>query len=192
MTHPKLYMLLLGCRPPGRHTEQHDVFFCIGSAPKDLVPQIKEFWPGAGTLHVDAWREVTQVDGYKVQVVSRQKVGAPGEGAPDEQAPTLFFINLGGYKEFQFDEFHYKMLVVANNKEEAIRKAKQTAFFKHTGIKGAPAHIDDKWGVDVDDLYPIQDILSDTLKLEYSLRLTPASAAGEDPIRLGYFKLHML
>jgi hypothetical protein len=26
----------------------------------------------------------------------------------------LFFINLGGYKENEFEEYHYKMLAVAN------------------------------------------------------------------------------
>ncbi|MGN6440105.1 MAG: DUF1543 domain-containing protein [Agriterribacter sp.] len=33
-------MLLLGCKPAGRHTEQHDVFFGIGASLKDLIPDI--------------------------------------------------------------------------------------------------------------------------------------------------------
>ncbi len=187
MTNPKLFMLLLGCRPPGRHTEQHDVFFGIGTTPRDLVPQIKAFWPGAGTLHVDAWREVTQVEGYQVLVVPR-----PESKAPVEASATLFFINLGGYKAAEFDEFHYKMIAVAKDRGEAIRKAKQTAFYKHTGFKGAAAHIDDTYGVDVDDIYPVDEILPGTLKQQYSIQLIAGAATGEDALHLGYFKLNKL
>jgi len=39
----KLFMLLLGCKPPGRHTEQHDVFFGIARSLRDLVPEIQAF-----------------------------------------------------------------------------------------------------------------------------------------------------
>lgn len=184
-------MLLLGCRPPGRHTEQHDVFFGIGNTIKDLVPQIVAFWPGAGPLHVDAWREVTLVDGYRINVVPREQ-----EAAATKEAPELFFINLGGYKGAQFDEFHYKMVVVALDKAAAAHRARQTAFYKHTGIKGAPAHIDDQWGVDVDELHRVTDILSPGLKQQYRLQITPAAltaaAAEEDLLHLGYFKLHKL
>jgi Domain of Unknown Function (DUF1543) len=61
----KLYMLLLGCRPEGRHTEQHDVFFHIGESLESLIPAIVEFWPEAkGKIHVDAWREVTRVGDF--------------------------------------------------------------------------------------------------------------------------------
>ena len=183
-------MLLLGCRPPGRHTEQHDVFFGIGNAVKDLVPQIKAFWPGAGPLHVDAWREVTLVDGYRITVLPREQ-----EAVLAGDAPSLYFMNLGGYLEAQFDEFHYKMLVVAPHKAAAIKKSKQTAFYKHTGFKGAPAHIDDQWGVAVDELYLVKDILPGQLKQQYSLQILPADPAleaQEDRLHLGYFKLNKL
>ena len=69
----------------------------------------------------------------------------------------LFFLNLGGYKKGEFEEYHYKMLVACNNKGEAIKGAKQTVFYKHTGFAGAESHIDDKYGVDVDDVYQIED-----------------------------------
>ncbi|MBW3545092.1 MAG: DUF1543 domain-containing protein [Bacteroidetes bacterium] len=191
MKQPQLFMLLLGCRPPGRHTEQHDVFFGIGNTVKDLVPQIKAFWPGSGPLHVDAWREVSYVDGYRIAVVPREQ-----EVAPTQEAPGLFFINLGGYKEAQFDEFHYKMIVVALDKAAAAQRAKQTAFYKHTGFRGAASHIDDQWGVDVDELHRVTDILSPGLKQQYRLQITPAAltaaAVEEDLLHLGYFKLHKL
>lgn len=178
---PKLFMLLIGCRPPGRNTEQHDVFFSIGDSIRDILPQANDFWPQAGsTLHLDAWREVNLVNGYQVWVTAA--AGSTGEH-------QLFFINLGGYKQGEFEEFHYKMLVVAKDKADAIKESKQTAFYKHTGFKGATSHIDDKYGVDVDDLFAIPDILPLAIKKQFSLQLTPAPAAmAADELHLGYFK----
>jgi hypothetical protein len=184
MPQPKLYMTLLGCRPTGRNTEQHDVFFGIGESIKDLIPQIKKFWPGAGTIHVDAWREVTAVDGFRISVVPKQDV------TNESQERNLFFLNLGGYKEAEFDEFHYKLLVIAENKAEAIRKAKQTTFYKHTGFKTAPSHIDDKFGVDVDELHQVKDILSDELKQLYSIKI--GLTEHQDQLHLGYFPFNKL
>ena len=68
----KLYMILLGCRPNGRFTEQHDIFFGIGNSLKELIPQMKAFWPEAkGKIHIDSWREVTTVDNCKIEIVSK-------------------------------------------------------------------------------------------------------------------------
>jgi hypothetical protein len=101
----------------------------------------------------------------------------------------LFFINLGGYKENEFDEFHYKMLVASEDKAEAVKRAKSTAFYKHTQFDGAKSHIDDKYGVDVDDLYQIEEVLDEALKNQFSIELTPAQDGAEDQLHLGYFKL---
>jgi hypothetical protein len=184
---PKLFMLLLGCKPTGRFTEQHDIFFDIGTDLKSLVQHIRDYWPEGGEkLHIDAWRQVTHVDSFQVDVI-------PRSAAYDVASQRLFFINLGGYKPDEFDEFHYKMIVAAPDKGEAVQKAKKTAFYRHTGFAGAESHIDDKYGVDVDDIYDIQDILPEAVKTRYCLRLTnTAGKEGEDPIRLGYFQLHKL
>jgi len=185
----KLFMLLLGCKPAGRNTEQHDIFFGIGNSLKELIPDILEAWPEAKKkIHVDAWREVNFVDGYAIQVYDK---GLELSNAADEVA-RLFFINLGGYKENEFEEFHYKMLVACTDKSEAIKLAKETAFYKHTGFKGAASHIDDKYGVDVDDIFEIEEILSPGLKEKYGLRLSPSDNVVEDKINLGYFKLDKL
>ncbi|HET6994155.1 MAG TPA: DUF1543 domain-containing protein [Chitinophagaceae bacterium] len=182
---PKLFMLLIGCTPPGRHIEQHDVFFGIGETLRDLVPQMISFWPGENRLHLDAWRAITCVNGYKVEVVPRE----PGQqGSPVK----LFFINLGGYKQNEFEEFHYKMVIAAPGKAEAIGIAKQTAFFRHTGFEGANSHVDDKYGVDVDDVYEITDILPRETKEQYRLVVSDGDSAVEDELHLGYFKLSML
>ena len=185
----KLFMLLLGATPNGRHTEQHDIFFGIAETLKDLVPAIKESWPEAGDkIHIDAWREVHFVDGYNVQVYEKNQL--PVEAGETEN--RLFFLNLGGYKQNEFEEFHYKMIVACENKSIAIRRAKETAFYKHTGFKEAPSHVDDKYGVDVDDIFEIEDILPKHIKENYSLILSPINNITEDKINLGYFQLHRL
>jgi hypothetical protein len=187
MQNPKLFMLMLGCRPEGRNTEQHDMFFGIGEQVSDLIPAIKAFWPEAkGNIHVDGWREVTQVDGYRIAVVPKE------QGITESGMEKLFFLNLGGYKPGEFDEFHYKMLAVAPEQAGAVKQAKQTAFYKHTGFKGATSHIDDKFGVDVDELHEVKDILPAEVKQKYTLEISPAEGAAEDELYLGYFQLHKL
>lgn len=173
-------MVLLGCKPKGRFTEQHDVFFGIANSLKELVPQMNACWPEAkNKLHIDAWREVNFVDGYQIAVTESDR--------PAINAENLFFINLGGYKENEFDEFHYKMLVVAETLALATKKAKETAFYKHNGFKGATSHIDDKYGIDVDDLYKVSEILDTQLKQKYYLSISKTENTTEDKIHLGYF-----
>ena len=177
-----LHMIMLGCTPKGRFTEQHDIFFCIGSSLKELIPDMNAFWPEAkGRIHIDAWQKVTFVDGFTIEVV------ANNENLVQEE--QLFFLNLGGYKEGEFEEYHYKVLVVAKTKAEAIKKAKQTTFYKHYGFKGAESHIDDKYGVDVDDIHNIEDILSDKFKSQYRLKITKTNIISEDEKHIGYLKL---
>ena len=182
-------MILIGCRPKGRNTEQHDVFFGIAKELRDLVPAITDFWKGAGPIHVDGWRIVNHVDSYRVGITENKDPSKSG-------APNLFFLNLGGYKEGYFEEFHYKMLTVATDKAEAAGNAKQTAFYLHTGFnKDAAAHIDDRFGVDVDDLFEIKDILPAETKERFTVSLeksTGNTVLPEDEIHLGYFKLNEL
>lgn len=177
-------MLLLGCKPEGRYTEQHDVYFGVGASLKDLLPGIQSFWPGPQKIHIDAWREVTEVNGFRISLVEKEKA--------HPKPWQLFFINLGGYKKDEFEEFHYKMLVVAADKADAIRQAKASAFYKHTGFKGADSHIDDKYGVDVDDLYEIEEILAPSLKEKYALHIEAVNDLVKDEWHLGYTKLSSL
>ncbi|WP_336518471.1 DUF1543 domain-containing protein [Pollutibacter soli] len=178
---PNLYMLLIGCSPPGRNIEQHDVYFGIGENLRDVIPYAVDFWPGGGKIHFDAWRKVHKVNEFEVTVIT---------GSQPQNTYQLFFLNLGGYKPDEFEEFHYKMIVAAKDKSEAIRIAKQTAFYKHTGFKGAPSHIDDKYGIDVDDVYAVSDILDPHMKGQYFISVQPAPInLYEDEIHLGYFRI---
>lgn len=180
----KLFMVMLGCKPEGRYTEQHDIFFGIGKSLKELLPQMKQFWPEAkGEIHIDAWREVRQVDGYSIEIGEREQNSDPSQ---------LFFINLGGYKEKEFEEYHYKILTITQSKAEAIKNAKESAFYKHCGFEGAYSHIDDKYGVDVDDIYTIEEILPTSIKEKYQLNFTKSSEQLEDELHIGYLKIDKL
>ncbi|MCC8424770.1 DUF1543 domain-containing protein [Mucilaginibacter sp. UR6-11] len=185
----KLYMLLLGSKAPGRHTEQHDFFFGIAASLKELVPAIKVFWRGAvGNLHIDGWREVNTVDGYNIKVILKEGAATP---SPDK----LFFINLGGYIAGRLEEQHYVILSVKPDRTQAIQNAKKAAFFKTntiTTVKGANAHIDDKYGLDVDDIYKIEEMLPPAQKAQYHLEITPGCDLPEDEVHLGYFRLDRL
>lgn len=181
MNQLQLFMVLIGCTPPGRHIEQHDVFFGIARNLAELLPAIHDFWPEAnGRFHIDGWRTVTHANGYAITVQEQ-----PAEAGENAQ---LFFLNLGGYKPNEFEEFHYKMVVAAPDKGSAVQMAKKTAFYQHTGFSGAESHIDDKYGVDVDDVYEITDILPAAIKEKYRLVLhTAEEALPNDPLHLGYF-----
>jgi Domain of Unknown Function (DUF1543) len=183
MSDLKLYMVLLGCKPNGRNTEQHDLFFGIGSSLTEIKNDILDFWKEAnGKLHIDAWRKVQFVDGYTIKIVKREE-------SKESRKEKLFFINLGGYKQNEFEEFHYKMITVAADKGMAIQRSRQTAFYRHTGFEGAVSHVDDKFGIDVDDVYEIEDILPAHIKEQYSIQLNKTEDEIADEFHLGYLKL---
>jgi hypothetical protein len=187
----KLFMAIIGCRPEGRFTEQHDVFFGIGTSMKALIPDMKAFWPEAkGQIHVDAWREVSNVDGHAISII-------PNDGiteANQNHSLNLYFLNLGGYKPGEFEEYHYKTLAVAPDSAIAVQQSKKTAFYKHTGFQGATSHIDDKFGIDIDDIHPVKDILNAAYKEKFHLFISEQKEDDlkEDVLNIGYFKLDKL
>lgn len=182
-------MVLLGSKAPGRNVEQHDYFFGIAAHLRDLVPRMKAFWPEAGkSLHIDGWREVTHVEGYSVTVI-------PQTETPIPSTRKLFFINLGGYQSGKLEEQHYTLLTVRDDRADALKASKLTNFFKTNtiaAVKGANAHIDEKYGIDVDEVYRIDDLLTPEEKALYQIRLTPADNSNIDEIHLGYFQLHKI
>ncbi|MFA6058213.1 MAG: DUF1543 domain-containing protein [Taibaiella sp.] len=191
MEHLYLHMAIIGCTPQGRFTEQHDVFFGIGANMRDLIPQMVDFWPEAeGKIHIDAWRRVTNVNGHAITIIPANGIT---EASP-EGAMKLFFLNLGGYKPGEFEEYHYKMLAAAPDAALAIQESKQTAFYKHYGFEGATSHIDDKYGIDVDDIYVVKGILDLVYKQHYALSVSGEKEIGlpEDELHIGYFKLDKL
>jgi hypothetical protein len=181
MAQQKLFMILLGCKPPGRHVEQHDFFFGIAASLNDLADEMQAFWPEAlGRIHIDGWREVNTVEGYQVNIVPKQEASS--------QSKKLFFINLGGYQANRFEEQHYVLLSAKDDYTTALKEAKSTLFFQNS----YSSHVDDKYGIDVDDIYQIEDILPPSFKENYQIELVPADNLIEDEIHLGYLKMSML
>lgn len=181
----KLFHILLGCTPPGRFTEQHDVFFGIAPDLKSLKEDIITFWPEAGgKIHVDAWREVNFVDGYKIEIVPRINT---------QSAECLFFLNLGGYKQGNFTEFHFQKLVVAASMGEAVQKIKLEPFYKEYNLPPfGQSHIDNKYLLDIDDVHLVADILPVAQAEKYSINITKVDSFTEDVVNLGYLKLDSL
>lgn len=185
---PKLYMVLLGCTPKGRVTEQHDVFFGIGTTLSALIPQMNAFWPEAkGKLHIDAWREVKIVSNFSIEIVSKN--------SDDSNTNNLYFLNLGGYKRGEFEEYHYKMLSVTPTLAKSIKESKKTVFYKHYGFegKGAESHIDDQYGIDVDDSHKVSDLLNEETKAKYQIKISALlESEVQDQLHIGYVKIKSL
>jgi len=159
-----LYMIQLGARPKGRLIEQHDIFFGVANQVSELIADINEHWPEVkNKWHIDSYRAVTNVDGYTVKLVEPSKQVA--NQTDNSKGLKLFFINLGGYQQGSFEEFHYKLLIVAANQASAIKQAKQSAFYQQFTFKDssspfdAASHIDDKFEVDIDDIYNVNDLI---------------------------------
>ena len=176
-----LYMVQLGARPKGRLIEQHDIFFGVANHVSELVGDINQHWPEVkNKWHIDSYRAITKVDGYAIKLVETAKQITKGADL------KLFFINLGGYQQGSFEEFHYKLLIVATSQAQAIKQAKQSEFYKQFTFKDdaspfdAASHIDDKFEVDIDDIYNVNDLLSNV-----QLLIEPIAEIGESDIEIG-------
>lgn len=173
-------MVVLGGKPQGRHIEQHDVFFGAGKSLEELAAGMNIFWPElAGKMHIDSWRKVTKVGDFRIDVI-------PKDEFIENNTQKLYFVNLGGYKPQDMEEYHYKQVVVAGSLDEAAQMAESSTFWKHHD----QAHVDDKYGIDVDDMYEINDLLSEVFKTNYAIRITAATkSATEDVLEIGYLKI---
>ena len=91
----KLFLVVLGGRCRGCHTEQHDVRWVVGEEIEDTYPQLIQQWIGLRRgLHLDSYRAVERVDNHLVEVL-------PGPLASREKktdgTAKLWFVNLGAY-----------------------------------------------------------------------------------------------
>ena len=192
---PTLYMIQLGGRPKGRLIEQHDIFFGVANQVRELVDDINHHWPEVkNKWHIDSYRAITKVDNYSIKLVESN------ESNPlIKNDLKLFFINLGGYQQGSFEEFHYKLLIVATSQADAIKQAKQSEFYKKFTYKdkdspfNAASHIDDKFAVDIDNIYNVNDFIENVQLLiepiaQDSYELTNA----DDKEYVGYLSINNL
>ncbi|WP_241775056.1 hypothetical protein [Chryseobacterium sp. ERMR1:04] len=98
---------------------------------------------------------------------------------------------MGGYKKGFFEEFHEQHLMVGNSMGEIIKRAKSTEFYQTMGFEGVASHIDDKYGVDIDDIFNVTDILPLAMKEKYSIVLKKTNIENqENQIGLGYLNIN--
>lgn len=190
-----LFMVQLGGRPKGRLIEQHDIFFGVANQMSELIDDINNHWPEVNNKwHIDSYRAITKVGNHTVKLIESDNQAAPDNGL------KLFFINLGGYQQGSFEEFHYKLLVVANSQADAIKQAKQSEFYKQFTFKdktspfNAASHIDDKFEVDIDNIYNVNDLVSNIqILIEPMINNSHELAnAGEDKEYVGYLSIKNL
>ena len=185
-----LYMVQLGGRPKGRLIEQHDIFFGVANQVSELVDDINHHWPEVkNKWHIDSYRAITKVDNYNVKLIESS------DNSTENNELKLFFINLGGYQQGSFEEFHYKILIVAANQADAIKQAKQSEFYKQFTFKdtssafNAASHVDDKFEVDIDDIHNINDLISNVKIL---IELNTSVDMKEDKEHVGYLSIKNL
>ncbi|MGP5209729.1 DUF1543 domain-containing protein [Psychrobacter alimentarius] len=190
-----LYMVQLGARPKGRLIEQHDMFFGVANQMGEMIADINNHWPEVkNKWHVDSYRAITKVEGYTITLIESDEKIEKSTGL------KLFFINLGGYQQGSFEEFHYKLLIVAASQAEAIKQAKQSEFYKQFTFKDdespfdAASHIDDKFEVDIDDIYNVGDLVSNVqLLIEPIVEMgTSDIEMKEDKEYVGYLSIKNL
>ena len=214
----KLFMLKIGARPQGRLIEQHDVMFVIANSLSETIESVNQHWPAVkNNWHLDAWREVKRVGDYQI-LLSKQSLSKDGlskdnaladniladdrvDNKLDSQGKQLYFVNLGGYLPGQFEEFHYKTLVVAETLGKATAQVKKTAFYQDytfdnvdTAKSGvATSHVDDKYQLDLDDIHCVADLLPNDVALTIQPLTEPEkNQLPDDALHIGYLSLKQI
>ena len=219
----KLFMLKIGARPQGRLIEQHDVMFVIANSLSETIESVNQHWPAVkNNWHLDAWREVKRVgdcqillsknslskDGWSKDNALADKMLADNifaddrvDNKLDNQGKQLYFVNLGGYLPGQFEEFHYKTLVVAETLGKATAQVKKTAFYQDytfdnvdTAKSGvATSHVDDKHQLDLDDIHCVADLLPNDVALTIQPLTEPEkNQLPYDALHIGYLSLKQI
>lgn len=224
----KLFMLKIGARPQGRLIEQHDVTFVIANSLSETIESVNQHWPAVkNNWHLDAWREVKRVGDYQI-LLSKESLSKDGlskdglskdglskdnaladnifaedrvDNKLDSQGKQLYFVNLGGYLPGQFEEFHYKTLVVAETLGKATAQVKKTAFYQDytfdnvdTAKSGvATSHVDDKHQLDLDDIHCVADLLPKDVALTIQpLTEDEKNQLPDDALHIGYLSLKQI
>ena len=214
----KLFMVKIGARPQGRLIEQHDVMFVIANSLSETIESVNQHWPAVkNNWHLDAWREVKRVGDYQILLstdsfskdgLSKDKALADSrfeddrvDNKLDSQGKQLYFVNLGGYLPGQFEEFHYKTLVVAETLGKATAQVKKTAFYQDytfdnvdTAKSGvATSHVDDKHQLDLDDIHCVADLLPRDVALTIQpLTEDEKNQLPDDALHIGYLSLKQI
>jgi len=164
---PKLFAIYLGGRAANCNTELHDVIFTSGTDLKSLYPKAVAAWFGLKTqVHIDSYVALEIIDGYEIAFSDN----------PSSSNKQLYFINLGGYKEGHFTEFHENIFVVCESEKEAKIKAKEKL-------------MQNMLQVHTDDIYDVDDCIRIDKVDGYYLNFKPTEKPEEFNPTNGYFKI---
>lgn len=110
----KLFAIYIGGELEGANIELHDMRFVVAPSISDTYDELhRQWWGTPKSLHIDCWAELSQVDGYDVELKSE----------PFQGPERLYYVNLGGYDTGEFLEKHKNIFIVANTVTEAKRRA---------------------------------------------------------------------
>ena len=117
-----LFLVVLGGRTSKSNIEVHDVRWVVGETINQTFPTLRKEWFGQKDgLHIDSYKAIRYVDGYKIKITESNKTYPENSFCKDK---SLWFINLGGYNPERMSEEHSFRLVVADSVLKAKRKAK--------------------------------------------------------------------
>ena len=122
-----LFLVVLGGRAKLANVELHDVRWVVGSKIEDTYNLLRREWFGTlEGLHIDSYKKIKYVDGYKVSLINIEKKKLKNikliNGKHSNK--NLWFVNLGGYEPSSMQEKHEFGLIVASSKLEAKNVAK--------------------------------------------------------------------
>ncbi len=168
----RLFAIYVGGAHARANIEVHDVQFVVASMIEATFPVLRERWWGRpSSLHLDAYADIRVVDGYAITPVPRRDA--------DAAAPSLFFVNTGGYHAGVFGELHAYSFHVGADKRAIWADAKARA--------GGFQQIHKDNFDAIDDLICINEALE---QQSYGLRLTPTDAPQDIRIIAKYLKLN--
>lgn len=189
----KLFIVLLGGRPPESTIEQHNIFCGVGPTIESLFPAIKKFWSTAPKIHIDAYMIVEQVGKYRVRLIPAGEVASTPSASGDEK--KLFLMGLGNYRAGEFTEHHKNILVVARDVDEATEIAKQDSFYTfdewvNDGHGHAMPHVDSKRMLDSIEDDATIDVSGHVVAQGYTILLEEAETVGEPELVItGYLRI---
>jgi len=120
-------LVVLGGRAEKANIELHDVRWVVGSKIEDTYDTLRKDWFGSPKgLHIDSYKKIKYVDGYKVFLknIEKKKFKNKKFFNGNNTKKNLWFVNIGGYDPSSMQEKHEFGLVVASSKLEAKNIAK--------------------------------------------------------------------
>ena len=114
----KLFAVCIGGNHPRANIEQHDMRFAVGETLDAIVPQLRAAWWGTPkSFHIDGYAELTEVDGWQVDVVQGAR--------PANPVRSVWFVNVGGYTPELFGEQHNYVFVAGEDKAKVWTRARE-------------------------------------------------------------------